>query len=220
MHSVFFSGLRSADQGRQPAFPLGPGFNLGGMREPERSRWSQRSFKSLMLMNFDADDKPVDGLQVEKLPAGIPSEDVDPVATVSKTAMDWLAKGKRPVRPDGKSNFEYPHELKVEVVLEVFKENARQSEIGERYGVPQPLISLWRKTAIEGIVKSLDGKRRGRPPAARGFAVGEDLSGAEELVLRVGATLRENTKLLESTLQLILGRGTPPESEAADKGPA
>jgi transposase-like protein len=176
--------------------------------------------KSLILMNFDADDVPVDGPRVEKLPAESPSEDADPAGAVSKTAMDWLAKGKRPVRPDGKANFEYPHELKVEVVLEVFKGNARQSEIGERYGVPQPLISLWRKTAIDGIVKSLDGKRRGRPPATRGFVAGEDLSGAEELVLRVGATLRENTKLLESTLQLILGRGTPPETEAADKGPA
>jgi transposase-like protein len=173
-----------------------------------------------MLMNFDADDAAVDGPHVERLPAERPSEADDTGGTVSKTAMDWLAKGKRPVRPDGKTNFEYPHELKVEVVLEVFKGNSRQSEIGERYGVPQPLISLWRKTAIDGIVKSLDGKRRGRPPAARGFAVGEELSGAEELVLRVGATLRENTKLLESTLQLILGRGTSPESESADKGPA
>lgn len=220
MHSVVFSGWRSADQGRQLAFPPAKGSGLGGTSWGGQSCCCQRLVKLLMLMNFDADDVPVDGPRVEKLPAGSPSEDADPGGPASKTAMDWLAKGKRPVRPDGKTNFEYPHELKVEIVLEVFKENARQSEIGERYGVPQPLISLWRKTAIEGIVKSLNGKRRGRPPATRGFVAGEDLSGAEELVLRVGATLRENTKLLESTLQLILGRGIPPETEAADKGPA
>jgi hypothetical protein len=39
MRLVIFSGLRSADQGRQLAFPLAPGFNLGGMRGPERFRW-------------------------------------------------------------------------------------------------------------------------------------------------------------------------------------
>jgi len=31
MHSVFFSGWRSADQGRQLAFPPAQGFGLGGM---------------------------------------------------------------------------------------------------------------------------------------------------------------------------------------------
>lgn len=174
-------------------------------------------------MNFDADNSSTNGPEVVNHLSGSQPADPDASSAESRTAMDWLAKGKRPVRPDGKTNFEYPHELKVEVVLEVFKENARQSEIGERYGVPQPLISLWRKTAIEGIVKSLDGKRRGRPPAARGFTIpgdGGDLSGAEELVLRVGATLRENTKLLESTLQLILGRTAPPDGEPGDQGPA
>lgn len=136
-----------------------------------------------------------------------------------KTPMDWLAKGKRRVRPDGKTNFEYPHELKVEVVLEVFKGNCPQSEISERYGVPQPLISQWRKTAIDGIINSLNGKRRGRPPKKNIFAIGGELSEAEALVLRVGATLRENTELLENSLRLLLGKeNSPSEDELAEAG--
>ena len=133
-------------------------------------------------------------------------------------SMDWLAKGKRRVLPDGRSNFEYPHELKVEVILEVFKGNARQSEISERYGVPQPLISLWRKAAIEGIVNSLHGKKRGRPPARSGFALVDDLSEAEALVLRLGATLKENTELLENSLRLLLGRGSNHEIKSGEQG--
>lgn len=174
-------------------------------------------------MNFDADHSPPDGPELASFSSEVQPADPEESSSESKMPMDWLAKGKRPVRPEGKTNLEYPHELKVEVVLEAFKGNIRQSEIAERYGVPQPLISLWRKTAIEGIVKSLDGKRRGRPPAARGFAVprdGGDLSEAEQLVLRVGSTLLENTKLLESTLRLILGRSTPPDDEADDRDPA
>lgn len=174
-------------------------------------------------MKFDADHSPSDGSSLAKLPSEILPDNPLESSPESKMPMDWLAKGKRPVRPEGKTNFEYPHELKVEVVLEVLKGNIRQSEIAERYGVPQPLISLWRKTAIEGMVKSLDGKRRGRPPTVRGFAIprnGGDLSEAEELVLRVGSALRENTKLLESTLQLILGRQTPTSEGSDERDPA
>lgn len=174
-------------------------------------------------MNFDPDDGPRDGAALAKLSPGLSPDSSDESCPGSKTPMDWLAKGKRPIRPEGKTNFEYPHELKVEVVLEVFKGNLRQSEIAERYGVPQPLISLWRKTAIEGIVKSLDGSRRGRPPSVRGFSIprkGSDLSEAEELVLRVGATLCENTKLLESALQLILGRRASSDDRTGNSEPA
>lgn len=131
--------------------------------------------------------------------------------------MDWIAKGKRPFRAEGKRNFEYPHELKVEVVMEVLRGTSKQAEIGERYGVPQSLVSIWRKTAIEGIVQSLDSKPRGRPALSFGSVGARDRNEIEDLVLRIGANLRENTALLERTLRLMVGRSSESSEAASDE---
>jgi hypothetical protein len=56
-----------------------------------------------------------------------------------------------PYKPEGKMHFHYPKELKMHVTLEALRERMPQCEIGEIYGVPQTLISIWKRAAIEAI---------------------------------------------------------------------
>ena len=56
-----------------------------------------------------------------------------------------------PYKPEGKTHVHYPKELKMHVTLEALRERMPQSEIGEIYGVPQSLISIWKRAAIEAI---------------------------------------------------------------------
>lgn len=65
-----------------------------------------------------------------------------------------------PYRPEGKTHIHYPRELKVHVTLEALRERMPQAEIGEIYGVPQSLVSIWKKAAIEAIRGNIHYKTR------------------------------------------------------------
>jgi hypothetical protein len=66
----------------------------------------------------------------------------------------------RPFRPEGKTHIHYPREFKIHVTLEALRERMPQCEIGEIYGVPQSLISIWKKAAVEAIRGNIHYKTR------------------------------------------------------------
>lgn len=49
----------------------------------------------------------------------------------------------------------YSTTTKLMCVLEAFKSERRQVEIARKYGVSAPLISIWKKRAIRGIIQAL-----------------------------------------------------------------
>ncbi len=70
-----------------------------------------------------------------------------------------------PYRPEGAIHIRYPKELKFHVTLEALRERVPQCELGAMYGVPQSLISLWKKAAIETIRGNIHYKQRKRRAA-------------------------------------------------------
>lgn len=83
----------------------------------------------------------------------------------------------RPYRPEGKVHTRYPKELKLHVTLEALRERVPQGELGAMYGIPQSLISIWKKAAVEAIRSNIHYKQRKRREAL-GLAAEPD-SGAE-----------------------------------------
>lgn len=71
----------------------------------------------------------------------------------------------RPYRPEGKVHTRYPKELKFHVTLEALRERVPQGEIGAMYGVPQSLVSIWKKAAVETIRGNIHYKQRKRREA-------------------------------------------------------
>lgn len=82
-----------------------------------------------------------------------------------------------PYRPEGKIHIRYPKELKFHVTLEALRERIPQCELGAMYGVPQSLISIWKKAAIETIRSNIHYKQRKRRAALN---LVEDASEDEE----------------------------------------
>ncbi len=89
-----------------------------------------------------------------------------------------------PYRPEGKTHIHYPKELKFHVTLEALRERVPQCEIGAMYGIPQSLISLWKKAAIETIRGNIHYKQRKRRGALNLL---EDPSQEEEPLPAVSA---------------------------------
>jgi transposase-like protein len=85
----------------------------------------------------------------------------------------------RPYRPEGKVHIRYPKELKLHVTLEALRERVPQSEIGATYGVPQSLVSIWKKAAVETIRGNIHYKQRKRREA---LGLMEDPAQEEELL--------------------------------------
>lgn len=71
----------------------------------------------------------------------------------------------RPFRPAGKIHIHYPKELKFHVTLEALREKIPQGEIGAMYGVPESLVSIWKKAAVEAIRGNIHYKQRKRREA-------------------------------------------------------
>lgn len=71
----------------------------------------------------------------------------------------------RPYRPEGKANTHYPKDLKLHVTLEALRERLPQGELGAIYGIPQSLISIWKKAAVEAIRSNIHYKHRKRREA-------------------------------------------------------
>ncbi|MGB1130602.1 MAG: hypothetical protein ACPG4K_11175 [Haloferula sp.] len=60
-----------------------------------------------------------------------------------------VAQTESPNFPDEKkASWRYPWELKLEVALAAIRGEARQSEISHKYGVSQPMVSLWKRSAM------------------------------------------------------------------------
>ena len=85
----------------------------------------------------------------------------------------------RPYRPEGKVHIRYPKELKFHVTLEALRERIPQCELGAMYGIPQSLISLWKKAAVETIRGNIHYKQRKRREA---LGLMEDPSQVAELL--------------------------------------
>lgn len=105
-----------------------------------------------------------------------------------------------PVRREGKSYVHYPKELKFQVVLEALQARRTQAEIGEMYGIPQSLISHWKKAAVESIRDSIDYRGRLRKIQS---SLSPDAAVAPlqvDSLLRVSVALRETAALLERSL--------------------
>jgi len=105
-----------------------------------------------------------------------------------------------PLRREGKSYLHYPKELKFQVVLEALQARRTQAEIGEMYGIPQSLISHWKKAAVESIRDSIDYRGRLRKSQASLSPEGGLAPLQADSLLRVSAALRETAALLERSL--------------------
>lgn len=117
-----------------------------------------------------------------------------------------------PVRREGKSYVHYPKELKFQVVLEALQARRTQAEIGEMYGIPQSLISHWKKAAVESIRDSIDYRGRLRKIQS---SLSPDAAVAPlqvDSLLRVSVALRETAALLERSL----GQGEGPGESESD----
>lgn len=105
-----------------------------------------------------------------------------------------------PLRREGKSYLHYPKELKFQVVLEALQARRTQAEIGEMYGIPQSLISHWKKAAVESIRDSIDYRGRLRKSQATLSPEGGGVPLQADSLLKVSAALRETAALLERSL--------------------
>lgn len=105
-----------------------------------------------------------------------------------------------PLRREGKSYLHYPKELKLQVVMEALQARRTQAEIGEMYGIPQSLISHWKKAAVESIRDSIDyrGRLRKIQSSLSPDAVVAPLQ--VDSLLKVSVALRETAALLERSL--------------------
>lgn len=70
-----------------------------------------------------------------------------------------------PFRPEGKIHIHYPKELKFHVTLEALREKIPQNELGAIYGVPQSLVSIWKKAAVDAVRSNIHYKQRKRGEA-------------------------------------------------------
>lgn len=127
-----------------------------------------------------------------------------PARVVEAVATESVDAGSRPLpeplRREGKSYLHYPKELKFQVVLEALQARRTQAEIGEMYGIPQSLISHWKKAAVESIRDSID--YRGRLRKIQ-LSLAPDAAVAPlqvDSLLKVSVALRETAALLERSL--------------------
>jgi transposase-like protein len=108
--------------------------------------------------------------------------------------------GKAPVMREGKTYLHYPKELKFQVVMDALRGKLTQVEIGMRYGVPQSLVSIWKKAAIQSIREGIGYRGRvHRPHRPRGSAGVEAVGELEEAgsLVQISTMLRDAVELLE-----------------------
>lgn len=102
---------------------------------------------------------------------------------------------RRAGRPPGN----YPAELKLQVTLDALKGDLTQRELGIKYGVPQPLISIWKSLGVQSIRESIDKpSNKGRKKAAQSHPLDQILAAAEVKSLnRLIHMLRDTADQLE-----------------------
>lgn len=107
----------------------------------------------------------------------------------------------RPFRPEGRIHTHYPKELKLHVTLEALRERIPQSELGARYGIPQSLISIWKKAAVEAIQSNIHYKQRKRREAL-GLMLGPE-SEEESLPVAPAKTAQHVCHILRAAVRQI-----------------
>lgn len=100
---------------------------------------------------------------------------------------------------EGRTYLHYPKELKFQVVMDALRGKFTQAEIGMRYGVPQSLVSIWKKAAIQSVREGIGYRGRvHRPHRPRGSAA-DGIGEIEEAgsLVQVSTMLRDAVELLE-----------------------
>lgn len=143
----------------------------------------------------------------QKLPWEDESSDL-PASTHTKpsktvrTATPSSASEPEELKKRGKSPSVHTSEFKLTVILETLRGSLTQREIGEKYNIPQPLVSLWKSSAIEAIRDDLDGRKRRKPERPTVASPLDHLLAAadEQSIERLCDTLRSTASQIESTL--------------------
>ena len=82
----------------------------------------------------------------------------------SNTHIKQTDRAAEPPNPQPKQSGRRPSshssEFKLSVILETLRGNTTQREVGQKYNVPQPLVSLWKSRAINAIRDALDGGKK------------------------------------------------------------
>ncbi len=132
------------------------------------------------------------------LPASAPAKPRTTKSATSRPAETPPAEPKK----RGKSPSVHSSEFKLTVILETLRGSLTQREIGEKYNIPQPLVSLWKSSAIEAIRDDLDGrkKRRTERPAIASPLDHLMAAADEQSIERLCSTLRKTASQIEMTL--------------------
>ena len=121
----------------------------------------------------------------------------------SPTALPRESSGKSapmPLHPRStKTPRKYPNPLKFEVTVAALRGDTTQQELSDQYGVPQPLISLWKAAGITAIRESIENRPgKGGMKPLQGDPVESILSKAEqEGIVKLCDMLRKTASLLE-----------------------
>lgn len=107
----------------------------------------------------------------------------------------------RPFRPEGGIHARYPKELKFHVTMEALREKIPQGELGAMYGVPQTLISIWKKAAVEAIRSNIHYKPRKRREALA--PIPDQASEDESLPMTPTGTAQQFCEVLRAAARRI-----------------
>lgn len=140
----------------------------------------------------------------EKAP--IHSEPV-PFPSIDENHPDDVSPGEQAGRRSGRPPGNYPAELKLQVTLDALKGDLTQRELGIKYGVPQPLISIWKSLGVQSIRESIDKpSNKGRKKAMPSNPLDQILAAAEVKSLnRLIHMLRDTADQLEQVSQGLKG---------------
>lgn len=132
------------------------------------------------------------------LPASTPAKPRNNTRATSRPVDPVAAEPKK----RGKSPSVHSGEFKLTVILETLRGSLTQREIGEKYNIPQPLVSLWKSSAIEAIREDLDGRKKRRTERPTIASPLDHLLAAadEQSIERLCATLRKTASQIEMTL--------------------
>jgi hypothetical protein len=112
---------------------------------------------------------------------------------------DEVVDFSAPGRQLGKVPENYSDELKIQVTLDALKGTLTQRELGIQYGVPQPLVSVWKSIGIQCVRDAIKNPpRRGRKKTGTPHPLDHLLAPADIKTLqRLTNMLRETADLLE-----------------------
>lgn len=130
-----------------------------------------------------------------------------PFPTAMESAPDDASAAQASARRAGRPPGNYPAELKLQVTLEALKGDLTQRELSIKYGVPQPLISIWKSLGVQCIRESIDKpSSKGRKKSPPSNPLDQILAAAEVKSLqRLIHTLRDTADQLEQVSHGLKG---------------